>query len=180
MTEALFLADLHHPHVGDTVALRGEEGSHAAAVRRIRVGETITISDGAGTGVRGPVVEADKASVTIEVAEVLSAGVPDVRYHVVQALAKGDRSEQAVEMLTEIGADRIIPWQSSRSVVVDARPRGTSAGAVAFDGTRGHQTEQAPAGADRHGGHAHPRTGRADPADDRGADLARERSHDVV
>ncbi|RXW31259.1 16S rRNA (uracil(1498)-N(3))-methyltransferase [Propioniciclava flava] len=117
MTEALFLADLHHPHVGDTVALRGEEGRHAAAVRRIRVGETITISDGAGTGVRGPVVEADKASVTIEVAEVLSAGVPDVRYHVVQALAKGDRSEQAVEMLTEIGADRIIPWQSSRSVV---------------------------------------------------------------
>ena len=117
MTEALFLADLHHPHVGDTVSLRGEEGRHAAAVRRIRVGETITISDGAGTGVRGPVTETDKVSVTIEVAEVLSSGDPDVRYHVVQALAKGDRSEQAVEMLTEIGADRIIPWQSSRSVV---------------------------------------------------------------
>ena len=107
MTEALFLADLHHPHVGDTVSLRGEEGRHAAAVRRIRVGETITISDGAGTGVRGPVTETDKVSVTIEVAEVLSAGVPDVRYHVVQALAKGDRSEQAVEMLN-LQADNAI------------------------------------------------------------------------
>ena len=117
MTEALFLADLHHPHVGDTVSLRGEEGRHAAAVRRIRVGETITISDGAGTGVRGPVTETDKVSVTIEVAEVLSSGDPDVRYHVVQALAKGDRSELALEMLTELGVDEVVPWQSTRSVV---------------------------------------------------------------
>ena len=65
MTEALFLADLHHPHVGDTVSLRGEEGRHAAAVRRIRVGETITISDGAGTGVRGPVTEATHVDIVV-------------------------------------------------------------------------------------------------------------------
>ncbi len=117
MTEALFLTDLHDPAVGDRVHLTGDEGRHAAAVRRIRVGETIMISDGAGTGVRGPVVEADKTSVTVEVAEVLHAETPAVRYHVVQALAKGDRSESAVEMLTEVGVDRIIPWQSSRSVV---------------------------------------------------------------
>lgn len=117
MTEALFLADLHDPSIGDEIHLTGDEGRHAAAVRRIRVGETILISDGAGTGVRGPVTAADKSSVTIEVAEVLRAEHPVVRYHVVQALAKGDRSETAVEMLTEVGVDRIIPWQSSRSVV---------------------------------------------------------------
>jgi 16S rRNA (uracil1498-N3)-methyltransferase len=35
----------------------------------------------------------------------------------VQALAKGDRSELAVEMMTEIGVDEIVPWQASRSVV---------------------------------------------------------------
>lgn len=117
MTEALFLTDLHSPQVGDTVTLSGEEGRHAATVRRIRVGETITVADGAGTGVRGPVVAVDKASVSLEVAEVLTAGIPSIRYHAVQALAKGDRSELAVEVLTEIGVDRIIPWQSSRSVV---------------------------------------------------------------
>lgn len=117
MTEALFLSDLHRPQVGDTFTLSGDEGRHAATVRRIRVGETIMVADGAGTGIRGPVVAADKSSVTLEVAEVLHADEPTIRYHAVQALAKGDRSELAVEMLTELGIDRIIPWQASRSVV---------------------------------------------------------------
>lgn len=49
MTDALFLSDLHDPQVGDTVTLSGEEGRHAATVKRIRVGETIMVSDGAGT-----------------------------------------------------------------------------------------------------------------------------------
>ena len=34
-----------------------------------------------------------------------------------QALAKGDRSELAVEMMTEMGISEIIPWQASRSIV---------------------------------------------------------------
>ncbi|WP_232547668.1 16S rRNA (uracil(1498)-N(3))-methyltransferase [Propioniciclava soli] len=117
MTEALFLADLTRCRVGDTFTLGGDEGRHAAAVRRIRVGETIVVSDGAGTAIRGPVTATDKASVTLEVAEVLTAQAPTVRYIVAQALAKGDRAELAVEMLTEVGVDRIIPWQASRSVV---------------------------------------------------------------
>ena len=69
MTEALFLADLHAPQVGDTVTLDGDEGRHAAAVRRIRVGESIMIADGAGTGVRGTVTAADRTSLTLEITE---------------------------------------------------------------------------------------------------------------
>jgi 16S rRNA (uracil1498-N3)-methyltransferase len=34
-----------------------------------------------------------------------------------QALAKGDRSELAVEMMTEMGVSEIVPWQANRSVV---------------------------------------------------------------
>lgn len=117
MTDALFLADLDGADAGDRFTLSGDEGRHAAAVRRIRVGERIMVADGVGHGVRGAVVEVDKASVTIEVDERLASPEPAVRYHVVQALAKGDRSEAAVEMLTELGVDRVIPWQSSRSVV---------------------------------------------------------------
>lgn len=117
MTDALFLSDLHDPQVGDTVTLSGEEGRHAATVKRIRVGETIMVSDGAGTGVTGPVTAVDKASVTLEVSEVLSQPAPRIRYTAVQALAKGDRAELAVETMTELGIDRIVPWQSSRSVV---------------------------------------------------------------
>lgn len=54
---------------------------------------------------------------TIRVDELLDEPEHGVRFTVVQALAKGDRAELAVEMLTEVGVDRIIPWQASRSVV---------------------------------------------------------------
>lgn len=117
MTEALFLADLNHARVGDEFTLGGDEGRHAAAVRRIRPGETILISDGAGHAIRGDVTSVDKVSVTLRVDEVLAADTPTVRYVVAQALAKGDRAELAVEMLTEVGVDRIIPWQAARSIV---------------------------------------------------------------
>ncbi len=117
MTDALFLADLDDPGVGDHVTLAGEEGRHAAVVRRIRVGETILVADGAGRAVRGPVSEVGKASVTLEVAEVLTTPERGVRYLVAQALAKGDRAELAVEVLTELGVDEVIPWAASRSIV---------------------------------------------------------------
>lgn len=117
MTEPLFLAILEAPEIGQQITLSGDEGRHAAAVRRLRVGETILISDGNGTAVRGPVTAADKNGLSIAVEEVLHAPSRPVRYVAVQALPKGDRAEQAVEMLTELGVDEIVPWQAERSVV---------------------------------------------------------------
>jgi len=117
MTEALFLADLDDPAVGDLVQLTGDEGRHAAAVRRIRVGEVVLVADGAGLAVRGPVVEVDKASVSVEVAEVIRQEADPLRFVAAQALAKGDRGELAVEVLTELGIDEVVPWQAARSVV---------------------------------------------------------------
>ena len=117
MTEPLFLADLDAPEVGQLVALTGEEARHAAAVRRLRVGEVILISDGNGTAVRGPVATADKTGLAITVEEVLHTPASGVKYVAVQALPKGDRAEIAVEMLTELGIDEIVPWQAERSAV---------------------------------------------------------------
>ena len=117
MTDALFLASLEDPRVGDEVELTGEDGRHAVVVRRIRVGETIMVSDGVGHGVRGEVTSVDKASLKLRVHEVLHAPEHPLRYVAVQALAKGDRAELAVEVLTELGIDEIVPWQASRSIV---------------------------------------------------------------
>ena len=117
MTEALFLADLDSPAVGDTVAVTGDEGRHAAIVRRIRKGEIVLVSDGIGNAIKGPVLTADVNGLTVEVAEVLTDPARPLRFTVVQALAKGDRTELALEMLTELGVDEIVPWQASRSVV---------------------------------------------------------------
>lgn len=117
MTEALFLADFINPKVGDHVVLSGDEGRHAVAVRRIRVGEVILLADGVGTAVKGPVLSVEKASLTMEVVEIAHTVEDDIHFVAVQALAKGDRAELAVEMLTEIGVDEVVPWQASRSIV---------------------------------------------------------------
>jgi len=117
MTEALFIAEFSDPRVGDEIALAGEEGRHAVAVRRIAVGETVLLADGSGTAVRGPVLSTDKVSLVMRVEDVLHTRVDEVRFVAAQALAKGDRAELAVEMLTEIGVDEVVPWQASRSIV---------------------------------------------------------------
>lgn len=117
MTEPMFLAVLADPQVGQSVSLAGEESRHATQVRRIRVGEVVLISDGAGTAVRGPVTVSDKTGLTITVSDVLREPDRPVRYVAVLALAKGDRAELAVETMTELGVDEIIPWPAERSVV---------------------------------------------------------------
>jgi 16S rRNA (uracil1498-N3)-methyltransferase len=117
VTDPLFLAPLETPEVDAEVTLAGEEGHHAAQVRRIKAGETIWISDGNGTGVRGPVVRVERGEVTVRVDEIVHEPERPVRYVAVQALPKGDRAELAVEMLTELGVDEIVPWQAERSIV---------------------------------------------------------------
>jgi 16S rRNA (uracil1498-N3)-methyltransferase len=117
MTDPLFLANLEGVKPGDLVTLDGSEGRHAAMVRRIRAGEMVLLSDGAGLAVRGQVVVAAKDSVDVRVSEPLSRRPPALRTVAVQALAKGERSDIAVEAMTEQGVDEIIAWQASRSIV---------------------------------------------------------------
>lgn len=100
---------------GDEVVLDGPEGRHAAVVRRIGPGERIRLTDGRGAWAEGPVVAASKAGVTVAVDERGSAPAYDPRVVVVQAVPKGERAELAVEMLTEVGVDVIVPWNADRS-----------------------------------------------------------------
>ncbi|QYN21553.1 16S rRNA (uracil(1498)-N(3))-methyltransferase [Amycolatopsis sp. DSM 110486] len=106
------------PDRGSAV-LDGEEARHAATVRRLRVGEQLVLSDGAGAMARCTVdaVQAGRdASLTLTVVEHWTEEPPALRVHVAQALAKGDRGELAVELATEAGADAIVPWRAARSV----------------------------------------------------------------
>jgi 16S rRNA (uracil1498-N3)-methyltransferase len=119
VTDPLFLLESlagTRPSVGGEVLVDGTEGHHAVAVRRLRAGERVVVADGSGGGVRGEVVDATKAGLRVRVSEVLDEPAPPVRLVVAQALAKGDRGELAVEMLTEVGVAEVVPWQASRSV----------------------------------------------------------------
>jgi 16S rRNA (uracil1498-N3)-methyltransferase len=100
---------------GDELTLEGTEGRHAAVVRRIGPGERVRLTDGRGAWAEGSVVAAGKAGVTVAVDERGSVPAARPRVVVVQAVPKGERAELAVEMLTEVGADVIVPWNAERS-----------------------------------------------------------------
>lgn len=103
---------------GAEVVVEGDEAHHAVAVRRLRVGEQVVLTDGAGVRVVGEVASTAKRRFAVSVLSVSSVAAPVPELVVVQALPKGDRGELAVEVLTEVGAARIVPWAAARSVAV--------------------------------------------------------------
>lgn len=130
MTAALFLVPagaLAHLVVGAAFRLDGEEGRHAAAVRRIRAGERIDLADGEGWVARCSVVGAGRDQLDLQIVDVEHLAAPAVRLGLVQALAKGGRDEHAVEAATEVGVDLVIPWQAGRSIVRWQGERGEKA-----------------------------------------------------
>jgi 16S rRNA (uracil1498-N3)-methyltransferase len=96
--------------------LDGDEGRHAATVKRMREGEVIHLCDGQGTRAIASVVKVHKHSLDLSIDQFTFEEAPEPRFVVVQALAKGERAELAVEMLTEVGADAIIPWRAEHSI----------------------------------------------------------------
>lgn len=126
MSPPLFFVDRDRL-AGDVITLDGAEGQHAATVRRVRQGERVDVGDGAGTIAEGEVVAAVGRTVALAVRR--RRGVPPttVRLVVVQALAKGEWAERAVELMTEIGVDEIVPWAAARSVARWEGERGARA-----------------------------------------------------
>ncbi|MFF0865464.1 16S rRNA (uracil(1498)-N(3))-methyltransferase [Nonomuraea sp. NPDC050227] len=113
MTVPVFLAeDLN----GAELTLDGPEGRHAASVRRLRAGERVDLTNGAGDVAECVVREVFKDALALDVLARYTVEPPARRLVVVQGLPKGDRGELAVEMMTEVGVDVIVPWAASRSI----------------------------------------------------------------
>jgi 16S rRNA (uracil1498-N3)-methyltransferase len=115
MNTALFYVDAL-PATGELVVVDGDEGFHASNVRRIRPGEEIDLSDGVGTIAHCVIEDAAKGRLSARVENVRTVAAPSPPVIVVQALPKSDRSELAVELATEAGADEFLAWQSERCV----------------------------------------------------------------
>ncbi|MEV0149226.1 MULTISPECIES: 16S rRNA (uracil(1498)-N(3))-methyltransferase [unclassified Nonomuraea] len=113
MSVPVFLSDALD---GPELLLDGPEGRHAAAVRRLRAGERVDVTDGAGAVAECVVREALKDSLRLDVVARHDVPAPRPRIVAVQGLPKGDRGELAVEMMTEAGVDVIVPWSASRSI----------------------------------------------------------------
>ncbi len=104
------------PDVDQSVSLHGDDGFHAAAVRRIRPGEQLTVGDGAGRLACCAVQDVGRAGLTARVVSRWDVAPPSPPVTVVQALPKSERSELAVELATEAGADQLVAWQAARCV----------------------------------------------------------------
>ena len=125
MSDPLFLAD---DVSADRVVLSGPEGRHAATVRRLRVGERVDVADGRGTRAACVVAAVvGKDVVELDVRARTTEPPPTPRVVLVQALAKGDRGELAVELATEVGVDAVVPWAAERCVVRWDGDRGAKA-----------------------------------------------------
>jgi 16S rRNA (uracil1498-N3)-methyltransferase len=125
VTPPLFLVDKLPD--GDQLRLTGDEGRHAAWVKRLGVGEDVLVSDGIGMLLSCSVTAVGPDGLGLEVRSRRSVPEPQPRIVVVQALPKGDRAELAVEILTELGVDEIVPWAASRSITHWSGPRGVKA-----------------------------------------------------
>lgn len=116
MTNPVFFFD--YPYVsGESFRLDGDEGRHGATVKRIRVGEAVDVINGRGLRASCNVADVGRDWLDLEVTKVDQESQPQPRMIVVQALAKGDRADLALEILTEVGVDVIVPWSATHSIV---------------------------------------------------------------
>jgi 16S rRNA (uracil1498-N3)-methyltransferase len=115
MLTLFFVPDLP-TQVGASYSFNSEDANHAIKVLRIEVGEIFRVSDGNGGWANVQVNEVTKRSLETTVLEVGRQEPLEIKFTVVQALPKSDRAKEAVELLTEAGADLIVPWLANRSI----------------------------------------------------------------
>ena len=112
----LFLVPDLPTQVGAKYSFNSEDANHAIKVLRIEVDEIFRVSDGNGGWANVQVNEVTKRSLETTVIEVGRQEPLEIKFTVVQALPKSDRAKEAVELLTEAGADVIVPWLANRSI----------------------------------------------------------------
>jgi len=101
---------------GDVLTVDGAEGRHAVDVLRLTSGERVRVSDGQGLLVEGSVLTAEHSVLQVHVLARHDVPAPEPTLVLVQALPKGDHGPLAVDLATELGVDRIVPWTAARCV----------------------------------------------------------------
>ncbi|AMW10417.1 16S rRNA (uracil(1498)-N(3))-methyltransferase [Streptomyces qaidamensis] len=128
MTAPVFVVEHFDAGGGGRYVLDGPEGRHAVSVKRLRAGEDVVLTDGAGRWADCVVLDTEgKDRLILQLDSVSEEPEEQPRVTVVQALPKGDRGELAVETMTETGVDAIVPWAAARCITQWKGDRGVKA-----------------------------------------------------
>ena len=112
----LFFVDDLPTTVGGSYEFANDDANHAIRVLRMQVGDEFMLSDGNGSWSQVVATEVKKKSMQVRVMDSGFQAPLATTITVIQALPKGDRAKEAIELLTEAGVDRIVPWASARSI----------------------------------------------------------------
>ena len=102
---------------GNRVSLDASEGRHAAEVLRLKVGDRVDVFDGCGRKAVAALAAVSRRGVDLELQSVSTRPKPAFGVTLVQALPKGKLMEWIIEKAVELGATRIVPVLSERTVV---------------------------------------------------------------
>jgi 16S rRNA (uracil1498-N3)-methyltransferase len=103
------------------LVIRGDEHHYLSRVRRARVADVVEVTDGAGQHASATIAAIGPRETRVEVGpvEVVPPLSPTVR--VLVPLIKGDRMDDCIEKLVEVGASELVVWHARRSVVTLGR-----------------------------------------------------------
>jgi 16S rRNA (uracil1498-N3)-methyltransferase len=112
----LFFVDDLPVTIGATYDFNNEDALHAIRVLRMKSGDLFNLSDGKGGWSHVEAVEVHKKHMTVQVIKSGNQEALNTHFTVIQAIPKGDRIKEAIELCTEGGADRIVMWKAARSI----------------------------------------------------------------
>ena len=112
----LFFVDNLPTKVGQSYEFNNDDANHAIRVLRMAAGDVFMLADGTGAWSQVKAFAIKKKSMEVEVIATGFQEALATTITVVQALPKSDRAKEAIELLTEAGVDRIVPWAAARSI----------------------------------------------------------------
>ncbi|MDS1029443.1 16S rRNA (uracil(1498)-N(3))-methyltransferase [Bacillota bacterium LX-D] len=104
---------------GQFITVLGEDVQHISKVLRLKTGAEVVIADGTGSEYFGEIAQLDKNKVLVAIhrQETASGAEPLLEVTLLQGIPKGDKMEFIIQKCTELGISRIVPVETTRTVV---------------------------------------------------------------
>lgn len=113
-----FGADCPEEKPDSLIEITGQDALHISKTLRMRVGESLTVTDSRGIDYVSVIDSVNKSSVFLRVKEVKKSDAEsDVEISLFQALIKNDKMDTVIQKAVELGVSHVYPVSAERSIV---------------------------------------------------------------